>query len=255
MNRLLHNNPVAIGLLGLGGLALALLLLTSLWFLRPLPGEPDTVDELPPVANAAGEPIGSDSENLFTIVERPLFSADRRPIEPEQEAEDLAVEEEAPPPPPMELDAILTGVIITPERKLITLRTGQGGEIVRAEEGVPLEGPLDGWSVTDVSPRLVNFSANSGETAQLEMKVNRQALTAPQPPRRPRREEPLETMAADNEDGNGREAEQVEQPEEELSAEERAEELRRLIAERRERLREEAAQRREQQDQDIDQEN
>lgn len=249
--RLLKENLIAWALLGTIGVAVLLLGLSALWFSRGGPGADDVNQpETRPVDLASIEGSLQDDEAFFEIVERPLFSPDRRPV-PVQE---FVVEDEpevAEVEPPKELDAILTGVVITPDRRIVTLREKESGDIVRIEEGRPLEGALAGWDVTTINPRSVDFSARTGESARLEMEVYGEALKAPPPVRmRQRQDENPETKQDETEPGDAEtvDEETAEQDASEESAEERAQELRRLIAERRERLREQARERREQQD-------
>ena len=252
--RLLKENLIAWALLASIAVAVLLLGLSALWFARGGPDADDAAQaETAPLELASVEGELQDDEAFFEIVERPLFSPDRRPV-PVQEVvveEEPEVQEVAPP---KQLNAVLTGVVITPDRRIVTLREKDSGEIVRVEDGRPLEGALAGWDVESIAPRAVDFSARSGESARLEMEVYGEALKAPPPVKPRRRPEQTSEQSADNEAEPGESAaleeDTADEDAAEESAEERAQELRRLIAERRERLREQARERREQQDQD-----
>lgn len=164
--------------------------------------------------------------------DRPLFNETRRPTvvdEPDPEAEETeVVEVEVAKPPRVKL----TGVVITPEARLVTLTPEKGGEPLILQEGKPLEGEYVGWSVNAVSARAVNLRSARGEDVSLDLMVYDQTIKEPPKPKR-RNPEPSE------EDGDQGEALNTEQ------AMSRAEEIRQRIAERREQLRQQADQERE----------
>ncbi len=177
--------------------------------------------ELPVRAEGPG-PIGDYEE----VNSRPLFNAGRRPIviaevaveeapEPESEAPQAA-------PPP---DLRLTGVIITPEQRLVTLTPEKGGEALVVGQGKPLEGEYFGWRVGEIEPRSVKLRAAGGQTISKELTVYDRPITAPPKPK-PQVKEQV-----------GRDANE---PSEQSPS--RADEIRERIRQRREQMRSEAEQ-------------
>jgi len=130
--------------------------------------------ENPPVADAVSGPLVELSD-LTETVDRPLFAADRRPVQ-EVVQEAPVVEQpaavEAPTPPPLELSA----VIIDGARRLALFRLATGAaSSQRAEEG----GQVEGWTVSAVRPDGVTLERNG---ARLELAL-RTFKPPPAPPR------------------------------------------------------------------------
>jgi hypothetical protein len=167
------------------------------------------------------EPIG----RYRVVTDRPLFNETRRPvIEVEEsgqpEAEEVQVEvREAP-------KVNLTGVVITPEVRLVSLTPQGGGEPMVFGEGRPMRGDYNGWAVKEVSPRSATLESRDGQEVHLALLVHDQLIKEPPKP------EPVRSEAVTEED------ELADEDPERLS---RAEEIRQRIAERREQLRQEAA--------------
>ena len=165
-------------------------------------------------------------ERYAVIVERPVFNESRQPeISAEEEAlgedgedEQLADEDvEAP-------EVQLSGVVITPSLRIVTLRPKGKKESLVAFEGQPLEGDYGSWHVSRIGPRDITLSSGRGQEVRLELPIHDARIERPPEPEKPA--EP-ETAAADDEGDDDNEP---------LS---RAEEIRRRIAERREELRRE----------------
>ncbi len=81
-----------------------------------------------------------------------------------------------PPPPPPEvpkvpLTAQLTGVVITPTRKVALLRSAGGDQTYRLREGMPFPGELAGWRVTQINARSVVFDGGAAQ-GQVELKLD-----------------------------------------------------------------------------------
>jgi hypothetical protein len=228
----LEKNPVGSTLLAAGGLLLVTGLgLTLLWR-----GAPDTDSVSPEGDGAVAMPETAEFEALdplgaYEIVNnRPVFNTTRRPqieIEAPEEVEEAALETEEVAEPPR---VRLTGVVITPTQRVVTLTPESGGEALVVREGMPLDGEFVGWSVEEVMPRAVSLTSTRGQQLSFELAVHDSEIAKPPEPepRRPAQdEEPDQVAAADDASDETRS---------------RADEIRERIRERREQLRAEAAQ-------------
>lgn len=99
----------------------------------PLPAEP-SFDMPPP-------------ETFSEIVSRPLFSSSRRPPSPTPEAIQSA------PVASRQIDFVLVGVIITPDKRTALVQRASIGDVIRVTEGQELEG----WLVEAIKPDRVVF--------------------------------------------------------------------------------------------------
>lgn len=131
---------------------------------------PATVESAPstPAAQADPDPALSlpPAEAFATIVERPLFSATRRPWQPppvvEAAPEPEPPPEPAPPPepvaipapePPPAIEFTLVGIVIAgAERQALVLRQGDG-KVVQVPEG----GEVAGWFAVLIDPDRAVF--------------------------------------------------------------------------------------------------
>lgn len=219
-----EGNPVAIVLASIcGGLLLISLILMVIGSLPPsVPdagpdhGETDLVINVPELAE--NEPI----ETYAVIVERPVFNEDRLPaLEDDSSAgnEDDLVEQEVDAP-----DFELSGVIITPSIRMVTLKTKDQPESLVAFEGQPLHGNYGSWQVSRIEPRQITLASGRGEEVQLKLQVHDMAIATPPKPVTPASSASTESPSQVSQDG-------TDQP---LT---RAEEIRQRIAERREELR------------------
>lgn len=230
MIRWLEENPVGMVLASIcGGLVLAVLALSVIWALpAPVPSQSAEPDEglvglnLPVMAET--EAI----ESYSVITERPVFNETRLPILDidllTDAPDDEFLEEDIGAP-----DVELSGVIITPSIRMVTLRQKENQESLVAFEGRPLEGDFGSWQVSLIEPRQVTLTSGSGEELQLELQLHDQQIEEP------------ERAGPDTEKGE-REGDLVaaagDQASDEASASmSRAEEIRQRIAERREELR------------------
>jgi hypothetical protein len=228
----LDNNPVGMALLiGCGLLVVIGLGLTLAW------RGPGAIDPEGVQAEAdLGVPDMPEPRELGqlsdydVVLNRPVFNDTRRPevevvIEPVEETPEAVFAEEVSDPPKVRL----TGVVITPDDRLVTLTPDAGGEALVIREGMPLEGEYVGWSVDEVEPRSVRLLSSRGQHLDFELSVHDTVIDRPPEPE-PSRPEPTEAAAAAGEEGV---------PEETLS---RADEIRERIRQRREELRAEAEQ-------------
>ncbi len=238
----LENNPVGMALSAICGvLVLVALVLAVAW---RSPGQVDVDTTGQDVDDNAGPAMASlvlgDEEQYQVINDRPLFNESRRPevievIEDDGDEEAVEVVEAEVANRP---DVRLTGVVITPEARFVTLTPNQGdGKPVTVSPGTALEDKYVGWKVEAVGARQVNLASARGEKFDLELAVYDTMIEAPPEP------EPRPVPGLAGEEAPGEEGEMPEEDGERLS---RAEEIRQRIAERREQLRQEAEQEAEQ---------
>lgn len=221
----LQNNLPGVILASACGLLLVVALILALAGTRPASSvvepSPDALDEAVASISQMVE-LGSISE-YRVVTDRPVFNETRRPVIEVEETEQPEVEEiqvEVADAPKVNL----TGVVITPDLKLVSLTPSEGGEAVVFREGLPMQGDYNGWVVRDISARAAVLESRTGQRLELGLIVHDQAIKEPPKPVRPMTD--LEELEGD-EDGDP----------EQLS---RAEEIRQRIAERREQLRQEA---------------
>jgi len=218
----LENNPVGVVLAS----ACGLLLLLSLWlgwaWSWPVSSGADDINN----AGQAPEAMPRlDSElgqlSAYQVVnDRPVFDESRRPqiiVDEEEGPIELVGPEVADRP-----DVKLTGVVITPEAKIVMLTPNQKGEAVIVREGMPLEGEYVGWSVSGIGARKVTLKSTEGEALQIELAVHDAMIAEP----------PKPAPATDEGESEQGDAEPLS----------RADEIRKRIQERREQLRREAEQ-------------
>ncbi|GJM10131.1 MAG: hypothetical protein DHS20C11_24070 [Lysobacteraceae bacterium] len=167
------------------------------------------------------------------ITQRPLFNEDRQPwVAPPEVVDGPGEGGKEPEIPEVKLDVRLTGVIISPQVKIALLADNATKQSMSVREGMPLEGPLAAWQVASISPREVSFRSSQNDSeAVVELDVDASTLGGN------RRRAAAARPAGQNADGGQRDTGDAE------SAETRAEELRRKVAERRAQLRAEAQRR------------
>ena len=220
MTRWFAGNPIGIALAATcAGLIAASMLLAVVWTLPPSAtgGVPDA-DRQALSVNVAelGE---SEPLNTYAVItERPIFNESRRPFVDDDEQDDgqedaLADEDIDADAPELEL----SGVVLTPSIRMVTLRQKDHPESLVAFEGQPLEGDYGSWHVRSIGEREVTLASGRGEELQLVLQVHDVKIQEP----------PELEVASAAEESNADD----EQP---LS---RAEEIRQRIAQRREELR------------------
>jgi len=184
--------------------------------------EDKVVDEAIVAASKLGE-MG----DYQVINEKPVFNESRLPVTVDIEAEEEPVEDveiaikDAP-------EVKLTGVIITPNSKIVSLRPIQGdGKSVMAKEGEALVGDYVGWQVSSIEARSVVLESRDGQTLELELQVHDVKIAEPPKPLVP--DTSTQAEAGQNSEPNGENGQALS----------RAEQIRQRIAERREELRRE----------------
>lgn len=188
----------------------------------------------------------AEFDDYMAITDRPVFFSDRRLpvvelVEGDDGVEDPtdAIEEE----PVEALQAVLAGIIITPEMRLALVRDESANKTVTLREGMSLEGEQAAWRLDSIAPRMVSFVSVDGRQSELELKVNTAGLQAGSPGQL--RTPASQASEAGVEPAGEPEARQPAAAEDDARA--RAEEVRRRVAERRAELRAEAERRAQQQ--------
>lgn len=201
-------------------------------------GAGNSEDELPgiPQPPPPVEFRQSNKDYVSAILGQPIFYSDRQlPHEDvvETDATEAVVDVSVP-----ELNAKITGVIVTPESRLAVVQVPGVRNSVVLREGMALDGELAAWKVGAIEARSVNFIASNGQSAKLNMELNERALAAPVS----LTPQPVQSAANSPENLTPEE-----QKERQASL---AEEVRRRIAERRAQLRAQRQQQLEQQNEE-----
>lgn len=203
---------------------------------------PDSMVDRPVSQN----PELAELDEYATIIERPMFFADRQlPVIELADGDDSAVEEEPEPVAEIEipeLEATVAGIIITPETRLAMITDNSSNETLVLREGMAMAGEKSAWKIARIRPRGVEFQTDGGRTEALELEVETAALKTGAQPRR------QTAQAAEQEPQAEAPAEQADGEDAEAQARARAEEIRRRVAERRAQLRAEAERRSREQD-------
>ncbi len=184
------------------------------------------------VGSNPGTEIATETYQLGPLADyevirnRPLFNSDRRPAPPAGELE-MPVEQEVAVEAPIEpVNVTLAGVIITPDRRMALVRDNLTGRTHRLYEGMPLQGQQAAWTLSEIGPRSIGFSAAGAEqVTKVELDVNKAAL--------PPGQAAINPAGAAQRDASGQEDART-------AAQSRAEEIRRRIEERRAQMRAEA---------------
>jgi hypothetical protein len=137
---------------------------TSYALLPDVAAEPDASLKEP--LKESNSDLGSENAYLW-INEHALFTQNRQA--PLKAAPTPVVVATTTPKVP--LTAQLTGVVITPTRKVALLRNAGGDQSYRLREGMPFPGELAGWRVTQINARSVLFDGGT-EQGQVELKLD-----------------------------------------------------------------------------------
>ena len=132
-----------------------------------LPDMPPAVEPALAAPQSEFKPDMAPEQAFLEINDRSLFTQTR-----------TAPLKVAPPPPAVAevlpkvpLTAQLTGVVITPTRKVALLRSAGGDQTYRLREGMPFPGELAGWRVTQINARSVVFDGGAAQ-GQVELKLD-----------------------------------------------------------------------------------
>lgn len=221
----LQNNLPGTILAALCGFLLLLAALLAFVGTRPASSGDASAAELDLALEQPAKPLELEPLGKYRVVtDRPLFNQSRRPVikieDSEQPDAELAQAEVGEAP-----KVKLTGVVMTPDMRLVSLTPEGGGEPLVLGEGKPMRGEYNGWVVRTVSPRSATLESGDGRQVELALVVHDQLIKEPPKPPPPAPER--DAADEDPEDGSP----------ERLT---RAEEIRQRIAERREQLRQQA---------------
>lgn len=120
-------------------------------------GQKANLDDIVP---RLGKAQAMDHSQFLAMLDRPLFSLTRRPPPPPP----VAAAEPPPPPPDYLADAVLSGVYIGEDGK-------SGGIIIKfqgKDKSLPLQGLLDGWTLSSVADNRVYFT-RAGVTKEIAL--------------------------------------------------------------------------------------
>ena len=127
---------------------------------------------IPKIPRGINTQVDEEEVDLKKLVEvasvKPIFSTTREPFVGE-------VEEPKPEEPPVEipeLQAQITGVVITPENSYAVILDTNTNKRRPYKVGMPLDGELGGWTITSIQSRKVTFISDDEKTQELELKVS-----------------------------------------------------------------------------------
>jgi len=132
-----------------------------------LPDAPAAVEPAPEAPQNDFKPDMASEMAFLEINDRSLFTQTR--TAPTKAAPVVAAA--APEMPKVPLTAQLTGVVITPTRKVALLRSAGGDQTYRLREGMPFPGELAGWRVMQINARSVVFDGGASQ-GQVELKLD-----------------------------------------------------------------------------------
>ena len=129
-----------------------------------------------PKSDSSNDQIAKvDSKLLLEeIYKRPMFNSDRQPFK------EIVIEakEDEPPPEVPELNAQLTGVVITPEQSYAMILDTTTNQRETYKVGMPLDGEQGGWTLNSIQSRKVTFVSDDNRTAELDLEVYSKQLKA-----------------------------------------------------------------------------
>ena len=131
-----------------------------------LPDEPAGEQQALAAPQSEFKPDMASEGTFLEINDRSLFTQTRT-APPKVAAPPTPVAEV----PKVPLTAQLTGVVITPTRKVALLRSAGGDQTYRLREGMPFPGELAGWRVTQINARSVVFDGGAAQ-GQVELKLD-----------------------------------------------------------------------------------
>lgn len=136
------------------------------------------IPALPTLTETEGQDEQPNSKQLVAnITTRPIFSDNRLPFVPE--VEEQPVDEEGTEVLVInELNAQLTGVVITPEQSYAMILDNLTNERETYKVGMPLQGEQGGWTLTEIHNRKVVFISDDEKSQELELAVYSEGLKA-----------------------------------------------------------------------------
>jgi hypothetical protein len=122
------------------------------------------------------EDLGPEA-NYLEVNTRFLFAKDRTP--PSKVVATPAADAKAIPPVPLNMQ--LTGIVITRDKKIAMLRSTDGSQSFRLQEGRPLPGERAGWTLQTIENRKVIFDGGPNGLQELKLDVAASTGAAPAP--------------------------------------------------------------------------
>lgn len=199
------------------------------------PDAPPDVSKVPEVRLLSGIGAVGGFNEYASIVERPLFSEDRRPRPAADQApEDLSTAVAS------DLTVVVTSIIITGDKQIAIVTDPNTNRSQSVVVGASLQGDQAGWQLAELTPRKAVFVGPGGGRSSLDLRVfDGQGGEPPTPVAQAAPGTPGGAPQAVPREGAEQAAEgQV--IKEDDSPEARAEQIRRRIEERRRQMREDA---------------
>ena len=190
---------------------------------------------IPEVSLVSGIGGAEDFERYASIVQRPLFSADRRPPPPEAGTEPAAAD--AAPAAP--LNVVVTSIVLTGDKRFVIVTDPATNKSQTLTVGTALAGEQSGWRLVELQPRRAVFDGPGGRSS-LDLRVfDGQGGEPPTPVSAPAQVNQTDVASVAPQNPGGAVDGQA-QPSDPDSPEARAEAIRKRIEERRRQMREEA---------------
>lgn len=197
--------------------------------------EPDAA-AVPEVSLVSGIGGAEGFDRYASIVQRPLFSADRRPPPPEAGAETATVDAA----PAVPLNVVVTSIVLTGDKRFVIVTDPATNKSQTLTVGAALAGEQSGWRLAELQARRAVFDGPGGRSS-LDLRVfDGQGGEPPTPVSEPAPASPNQVATAANPQGTGGAADGQAKPSDPDSPEARAEAIRKRIEERRRQMREEA---------------
>jgi len=139
--------------------------------------DPENKMQLPALSETTPQDVvkGDDKQLMDSITKRPMFSITRTPFVPPLDDSNGPVNGPVDIP---ELNAQLTGVVITPKGSYAMILDGSTNKRETYQVGMPLSGEQGGWTLNSIQSRKVVFVSEDDKTAELELDVFTDALKA-----------------------------------------------------------------------------
>lgn len=190
---------------------------------------------VPEVSLVSGIAGAEDFERYASIVQRPLFSADRRPPPPDAGTE--AAPADAAPTAP--LNVVVTSIVLTGDKRFVIVTDPATNKSQTLGVGSALAGEQSGWRLVELQPRRAVFDGPGGRSS-LDLRVfDGQGGEPPTPVSAPAPVNQNDVAAGAPQNTGGATDGQA-TPSDPDSPEARAEAIRKRIEERRRQMREEA---------------
>ena len=127
---------------------------------------------IPKIPRSINQQEPQEEADLKKLVEvatiKPIFSTTREPFV--GELEEPTIDE--PPVEIAELQAQITGIVITPENSYAMILDTTTNKRKSYKVGMPLDGELGGWTIASIQSRKVTFVSDDEKTEELNLEVS-----------------------------------------------------------------------------------